>query len=214
MGSVTCSQCGRVRWTPETRCPDCGADSRAILAPRTGILRAAPTRRPFFDTSWREIRPRARREPGLARRKLELAAGLGAATVLLVLVVVVYYLLPGPGGPDVLMQRGTTIGVPQGAAWQIGIHGSLQGTFAVANGSAEVCFADYDMFGYAVAHGLSFNQCPSNATYSSGFVTSGGLSGSFGPGDIYLQTFIHPGWNQSQPRPLVTWTAAVQIIST
>ena len=203
MGNVTCAQCGRVRLTPETSCPECGASPREILGPPTALVQSPPKRRRFFDTSWREIRPRAENHPLSPRRRLELAAGLGSTAVLLAVVVVVYYLLPGPGGPYVLIEAGTTIGVPQGAAWQIGGHGALQGAFTVTNGSAEVCFADYDMFGYAVAHKISFDQCPSNSTYSSGFVTSGGLSGSFGPGNIYLQnSSARDGTKVSRRRPL------------
>jgi hypothetical protein len=143
-------------------------------------------------------------------RYQRLAVGIAGAAV--IAVVLIYFILARPGGPEVLIQQGTIIGVPQGAAWEIGKGGKLQGSFSVTNGSAEICFADYDMFDYAVSHGISFNQCPSNATYSSGFVTSGALSGSFGSGAVYLQTFISPDWNGTQPKPFVTCTSDVDVL--
>lgn len=90
--------------------------------------------------------------------------------------------------------------------------GSLHGSFSVVNGTAEVCFAGYDMFAYAVAHSDTFDHCPSNATYSSGFAASGTLSGGFGPGDIYYQTFVPSGWSSSQPQLTVVWTSTVEIL--
>jgi len=212
MGSVVCSQCGYVRWDAAARCPACGAEPSALARPSTGLVQARPKRqrRPFFDTSWRESRPRAPEEPAGAGRHQRLAVGIAAAAVVAVLLI--YFILAQPGGPEVLIQQGTTIGVPQGESWEIGKAGKLQGSFSVTNGSAEVCFADYDMFDYSVSHGISLNQCPSNATYSSGFVTSGQLSGSFGPGPIYLQTFISPDWNANQSKPFVTCTSVVEIL--
>jgi hypothetical protein len=210
MGSVVCPQCGYVRWDAAARCPACGAEPREILGPSTGLVSTwtRRRRRPVIDTSASDVR--GEKDPKARKRRLRLAAGVGGVAVIVVLLV--YLLFIGSVGPEVLMLQGGTTQVPQGAAWTVDKGGALRGSFVVANGPAEVCFANYDMFDYAIAHGLSFNDCPSNATYSSGFVTSGTLTGSFGAGVIYLQTFIDPGWNTDEPRPIVTWTGEIVIL--
>jgi hypothetical protein len=209
MGSVVCPHCGYIRWDAAVHCPACGAESREILGPTTGLVKSwtRRRRRPVVDTSASEVR--VQKDPKEPDRRLRLAAGVGGVAVIGVLLV--YFLLNGAVGSEVLIPQGSTTEVPQGGDWTLDKGGTLRGSFSVTNGSAEICFANFDMFDYAVAHGLSFNQCPSNATYSSGFVASGTLSGTFGAGNIYLQTFISPGWTDSQPRPSVTWTGAVAI---
>lgn len=212
MSSVVCSQCGCVRWDSTLRCPNCGAESQGALVSSRGIRRARPTsrRRGFIDASGRAVdAPERANAAASARRRRASAAAVAAAV--LVVVVVVYFITSGAASPEILIQEGEVTGVPQGGSWAIATGGTLHGSFSVVNGSAEVCFANYDMFDYAVAHGLSFSQCPSNATYSSGFVASGVLSGSFGEGNVYLQTFVPPGWSQAQPRPSIVWNAAAEI---
>lgn len=216
MGSVACSQCGRVRWDPAVRCPACGAESSEILGPSTGLAQASPgpKRKKYLDVSWREVRTGVQKNLPAPRPGLRLAAELGgmALVVVVIAVLLVYFFSSSPGRPEVLIPQGTTIVVPQGGGWVIETGGTLQGSFSVGNGTAEVCFANYDMFGYAVSHRANFSQCPSNATYSSGFVSSGILSGTFGPGSIYFQTFTSPAWSSGQPRPTVTWTGQVEIV--
>jgi len=162
-----------------------------------------------IDVPWRVVGTRIKPDRATASRRLGVGAAIGGVAV--IAVVLAYFIINVPGGPEVLIQPGTSIGVPESVAWEVGKGGTLLGGFSVANGTAEVCFANYDMFSYAVAHGLSYNQCPSNATYSSGFAASGVLSGNFGQGVIYLQTFVPLGWTQGQPRPTIVWTAVVEI---
>ena len=211
MSSVVCSQCGYVRWDSTLRCPNCGAEARDLRAPNLGIRRTRPTTRrgAFIDASGREVDTQDKPNPAPSTRRRSVAAA--AAAGLVVVVVLIYFITSGAASPEILIQEGEVTAVPQGGAWAIATGGTLQGSFSVVNGSAEVCFASYDMFDYAWAHGLNFSQCPSNATYSSGFVASGALSGSFGQGNVYLQTFVPPGWSQAQPRPSIVWTTTAEI---
>lgn len=211
MSSVVCSECGRVRLNSSESCPACGAPPAAVTAPKTSLARSSgpPRRSGVIETSGREIPNRVADFRAELRRHRRLAAALLAGAV--ALVVLVYLFVSSSGGTVVLIPQGSSVSVGQDGSWAFNRGGTVQGSFVVTNGSAEVCLANYDMFDYAWSHGLSFDQCPSNATFSSGFVTSGSVTAGFGPGLVYLWTFAPVGWTQGQPLPLVTWTSPLVI---
>lgn len=128
----------------------------------------------------------------------------------MVVVVLVYLFVSSAGDSVVLIPQGETLGAGQGADWAVGVAGTLHGAFTVVNGPVELCFADYDMFDYAYAHGQILSQCPSNATYSSGFVDSGTVSVHFDRGPIYLLSFVPVGWVDGDPDPVLNWTSALE----
>src|ERR1700685_2253187 len=114
MGSVVCSQCGRVRWDGAIPCPGCGAGAGDALGLKTGIVNARPRlrRRQFMDTFGREVGNQAERPPVTSGRRLGIAAALGIAGAV-VIFVLAYSLLAGSTTANILVQQGGTTAVPE-----------------------------------------------------------------------------------------------------
>jgi hypothetical protein len=223
MGSVTCSECGRVRWTPETSCPGCGARPQSVL-PQPGLLRAPKPRRPG-SRPWISASYRVVDEPSTAPKRsvLQRPAVQAAAVVAVIAVIVLaravtadpsWFGLGAATPPaQILAPKGTQFGAGEG--WEVNVtsSGTLEGTFSVVNGSAELCVTVGPSAG-TPGQPPPTVLCPTNATYSSGFVQSAEVDTAVPQGWIWLWYVMPPGYNGDDPPLMVIWTSALVVHST
>lgn len=220
MGSVACSNCGRVRFAPDERCPGCGAAPTEILSPRG--LRVAPARshvRRIIDTHGRiipEVDEGGWRRLGRNRR-VEIVV---AAVLVIALVGAVLYsadpALFGLGSgshTQIVLPAGSTENLTGGdpLAWhefETVEAGTLPGSFTIRGGPATVY----------VCNGTQYSEFntwgPIGYTWTSGLVVEGTLRAQLSAGELY---FVG-GWpevgNYSTswpPTPIIlTWTTALE----
>jgi hypothetical protein len=227
MGGATCAQCGYVRWNRNGPCPHCGTppvellrDSR--IAPNhefTGAEKSAWTRQ---STQVDDVPDRRRIED--TRRPSNLPAG--AAIAVAVGIVLIFILATHPGylglghstpPPQVILPSGRVWPGDSGAGFAsygfvANQSGVLQGSFASANLSVEICVTSYFLSGLHPPQTNSSLECPANATYSTGFVDSGHLDVPVNGGWVWLGVFPYDG-NSGDPAVWnVTWTTPLEVV--
>ena len=99
-----------------------------------------------------------------------------------------------------------------GAGFTANQAGTLTGGFRVSVGTVEVCEATFFTGERWSADDPQPEQCPSNVTYSSGFVASAEISVPVSAGPLWLTCF--PGLNSTEYSPPwnVTWSPALEIV--
>jgi hypothetical protein len=219
MRSIACAACGAVRWDSALRCPECGS-ATTLPEPPTSLVAAPPPgpRRRILTVPWRDVPDAARRPANRRRERLEIAialliVGILAATLF-------YYDAPHfePSGPapQVIFADGTVYPTygdnGYGAPITARNAGTLEGGFRASNVTVEVCVSTYDDFGPQPPQGYPGSACPSNASYSSGFVASGMISVTVPAGVFWLIWVPSGSFSSHPPNWNVTWSPALESV--
>lgn len=227
MGSLVCSECGYLRWTPSTSCPSCGAqpvqtsDNRTIVRPSDEPVAEAVA---WFDGTPGHEPPRAPRiRSTRARRK---ALEVLVATSLLVAIVIAFLYVTNPTtlglsgsspSPIILFPNGTAWppvsgGLSATYGFDVPQHGILQGSFLSPNQPIEVCVTNYFLLIQTSAQPGGPTSCPSNASYSTGtFASSGQVRVAVDTGRWWLSAFAPRGQSGDIPVWHVNWDTTLEI---
>ena len=224
MRSFACAECGTVRWDSSLRCPECGSATTLPEAP-TGVVPAPSSarRRRVLDVAWREVPESATRRPARHRQTVEIAIALAIVGVLAAVVFVYdvpHIASPGPGAgaaPQVVIGNGKTWPVANGDIvtyynFTAARAGTLTGGFQVFNGTAEICVSTFVASPSSAGDAASSEQCPSDAIYSTGFVSSGHISVPVPAGLSWLTCYPGLGANENTGLWNVTWSPALEIV--
>jgi len=224
MGSVACSACGYVRWTPATPCPACGADPDEVLPePASTLARVELGRRDRDSLStpyW--VVPDSNRRPWhpgftlTSRRQLAEIISIVAVAILLLWVFnpnlrsSLGLGAPSANGPQIVIPAGTVMNVTGGQPqktqlFSLSQPGTLVGSYTITGGAVHV-FICYlcNQFDY---------RGPVEWVYDSGPMVGTGVL------NVHLTTvgsYGVEGWpdvNDSQrAMTYVDWTSAAEVV--